>query len=128
MNTIEVKISVGELLDKFSILEIKKHNITNPEKLKYIEDEFNKLSIQASIFFSDENLKNIYDELLQINKELWVIEDLIRIKESKFEFDQEFIDLARNVYKKNDKRYNLKNLINIKTNSEIKEQKGYTYE
>jgi hypothetical protein len=128
MSNILVKVSIGELLDKLSILDIKKTKINDEYKLSHILYEYNNLLNLCLIFFNDIEIKNLYDELNAVNLELWEIEDSIRIKEIKKEFDSEFIDLARNVYITNDKRYYLKNQINKKTQSEIQEQKSYKYE
>jgi hypothetical protein len=128
MSEVLAKISIGELLDKLSILEIKKNKIKDKEKLKYIEDEYNILHLLSSDFLLDFTVRDYYNELSSINNELWDIEDSIRIKENNSEFDSVFIDLARKVYITNDRRYEIKNKINKKTESSIQEQKGYKYE
>jgi hypothetical protein len=128
MKEVFIKVSIGELLDKLSILEIKKTKIKDYSKLSHIVHEYKNLLPSCSVFLNIFEIKNYYDELLNTNISLWDIEDLIRIKENKKEFDSEFIDLARQVYITNDKRYEIKNKINQKTNSEIQEQKSYKYE
>lgn len=122
---ITIPISVGELLDKMSILFIKKSRITNPDKLFQVEKEFHHLQELADPFLGVKDYFNLYDDLVKVNMKLWDIEDKIRICEKKKQFDEEFIELARSVYYTNDERFELKNKINILTNSEIQEQKSY---
>lgn len=122
---LEIQISVGELLDKLSILKIKKEKILDNDKLKYVEEEFNILNEKSSSFLNDEQIEKIYNDLYSTNKDLWVIEDELRILEKLNEFNTQFVDLARKVYKVNDHRFSLKNKINEITNSLIKEQKSY---
>ena len=120
---INVPISVGELIDKMSILEIKKDKLKNL-KLKNILKELSFLRAvleKNSIFIPDE----IYFQLKSINLKLWDIEDKIRIKEKNKEFDNEFIELARSVYLNNDRRSETKKELNIMLNSEIIEEKSY---
>ena len=120
---INVPISVGELIDKVSILEIKKDKLKNL-KLKNILKELSFLRAvleKNSIFIPDE----IYFQLKSINLKLWDIEDKIRIKEKNKEFDNEFIELARSVYLNNDRRSATKKELNIMFNSEIIEEKSY---
>ena len=120
---INVPISVGELIDKITILEIKKDKLKNL-KLKNILKELSFLRAvleKNSIFIPDE----IYFQLKSINLKLWDIEDKIRIKEKNKEFDNEFIELARSVYLNNDRRSETKKELNIMFNSEIIEEKSY---
>ena len=120
---INVPISVGELIDKVSILEIKKDKLKNL-KLKNILKELSFLRAvieKNSIFIPDE----IFFQLKSINLKLWDIEDKIRIKEKNKEFDNEFIELARSVYLNNDRRSETKKELNIMFNSEIIEEKSY---
>lgn len=120
---ISIPVSVGELYDKYSILLIKQKKITDNDKLVCINNEINLLkNIIMSIPFFNQNL---LEELIYINTILWDIEDNIRIKEKYKEFDKEFIDLARNVYFTNDKRFEVKNKINQIYNSNIFEVKSY---
>tara|TARA_B100001057_G_scaffold481627_1_gene555867 strand:+ start:31 stop:420 length:390 start_codon:yes stop_codon:yes gene_type:complete len=123
---IEIPVSFGELIDKLTILEIKKSKITNNEKLKNIQLEFDFLNKKYQTILNDtKELKVFYDALLKVNNKLWEIEDKIRILENKKEFNEEFIDLARSVYKSNDERFAIKNEINKTFDSEIQEQKEY---
>ncbi len=120
---INVPISVGELIDKITILEIKKDKLKNL-KLKNILKELSFLRVvleKNSIFIPDA----IYFQLKSINLKLWDIEDKIRIKEKNKEFDNEFIELARSVYLNNDRRSETKKELNIMFNSEIIEEKSY---
>ena len=120
---INVPISVGELIDKITILEIKKDKLKNL-KLKNILKELSFLRAvleKNSIFIPDE----IYFQLKSTNLKLWDIEDKIRIKEKNKEFDNEFIELARSVYLNNDRRSETKKELNIMFNSEIIEEKSY---
>lgn len=125
MNNIKIPISIGELIDKLSILKIKLEKIDNEEKLNYIKNEFNLLMTISSEFLSNNTIKSLYEEIYEVNKKLWDVEDLIRKKEILKEFDYNFIELSRAVYITNDIRFNIKNKINEFTNSEIKEQKSY---
>lgn len=123
---IRVDISCGELVDKLSILEIKKQKISEEQKLFEINKEFKILNeIYESLKKENKNLETYYTQLLEVNSRLWEIEDKIRILESKSNFHKEFIELARSVYINNDKRFEIKNNINVLFNSEIKEQKSY---
>ena len=120
---IHVPISIGELIDKITILEIKKDKLKNL-KLKNILKELSFLRAvleKNSIFIPDE----IFLQLKSINLTLWDIEDKIRIKEKNKEFDNEFIELARSVYLNNDRRSETKKELNIMFNSEIIEEKSY---
>ena len=123
---IEIPVSFGELVDKLTILEIKKSKITNNEKLKNIQVEFELLNKKYQTILNDtKELQVFYDALLKVNNKLWEIEDKIRILENNKEFNKEFIDLARSVYKSNDERFAIKNEINKTFDSEIQEQKEY---
>ena len=127
MNKILVEVSVGELLDKISILEIKLDKIKDPEKLKFIKDEHDILKNQLSENFKDyKEIQSLYVSLKEINSKLWVIEDEKRLCEKKTDFGEKFIKLSRDVHFLNDKRANLKLEINNKTGSKIKEIKEYT--
>tara|TARA_X000001036_G_C20431522_1_gene705380 strand:+ start:22 stop:411 length:390 start_codon:yes stop_codon:yes gene_type:complete len=127
MNKILVEVSVGELLDKISILEIKKEKIKNSEKLKFINDEFNILKEQfKKNVKSDEKLNNLFLELKQINSKLWVIEDEKRMCEKSSDFGENFIKLSRDIHFLNDNRAKIKLEINNHTGSKIKEIKEYT--
>ena len=123
MNKIIAQISVGELLDKISILEIKKENMKGI-KLENVKKELDNLNSIVKIKNLDID-KNFLSNLRDVNKKLWVIEDKIREKESQNKFDKEFIELARSVYKENDKRASIKKEINLKYNSNFIEEKSY---
>ena len=126
MNKILVEVSVGELLDKISILEIKQEKIKDTESLKFIKDEYNVLKAELDKNIkTDENLKNLFNSLKEINSKLWVIEDDKRMCEKNKDFGEKFITLARNVYKFNDERAKIKLAINNALGSNIKEVKSY---
>jgi len=122
---INVPVSVGELIDKLSILQVKKTKVTNTEKLEYIKKEFELLYNLSSEFLNNNLIENLYHELVSTNSNLWEIEDRLRILEKDGRFEGEFIDMARKVYFTNDKRFELKNEINSLTSSEIREVKEY---
>ena len=127
MNKILVEVSVGELLDKISILEIKKEKIKDLEKLKFINDEYSVLKDQLNKNVeSDEKLLELFNSLKEINSKLWVIEDNKRLCEKNSDFGEKFIKLSRDVHFLNDERAKLKLEINNKTGSKIKEIKEYT--
>ena len=127
MNKILVEISVGELLDKISILKIKKEKIKDPEKLKFINDEFNILKDQLNKSVkSDEKLDNLFISLKEINSKLWVIENEKRMCEKNSDFGEKFVKLSRDVHFLNDERAKIKLLINEQSGSKIKEVKQYT--
>ena len=127
MNKILVEVSVGELLDKISILEIKKEKIKDPEKLKFINDEYDILKDQLNKSIkSDEKLDNLFQSLKEINAKLWVIEDDKRLCEKNSDYGEKFIKLSRNVHFLNDDRAKIKLNINNHTGSRIKEIKEYT--
>lgn len=117
-----VEVSIGEVVDKISILSIKLEEIEDIVKLSNVQKEFRALTkVTDQNIFSDD----LYRELCRVNKELWRIEDNIREKEHAKEFDGVFIDLARSVYVTNDKRAALKKEINLKYGSEFVEEKSY---
>jgi hypothetical protein len=127
MNKILVEVSVGELLDKISILEIKKDKINDPEKLKYINDEHSILKDQLEQNVkSDDKLKELFQSLKEINAQLWIIEDDKRLCEKDSDFREKFIKLSRDVHFLNDDRAKIKLKINNYTGSKIKEIKEYT--
>ena len=127
MNKILVEISVGELLDKISILEIKKEKIKDPEKLKFINDEHSILKEQLDKnVTSDDELSSLYESLKKINGRLWVIEDNKRLCEKNSDFSENFIKLSRDVHFLNDDRAKIKLEMNTHTGSKIKEIKEYT--
>ena len=123
---IEIPISCGELVDKLTILQIKKIKIKEKNKLEQVNKEFEYLmKTYSDILKKFPNLNEMYDRLYQINLKLWEIEDKVRMCEKNDKFDQSFIDLARNVYQTNDLRFTIKNEINEYLNSDVKEQKSY---
>jgi hypothetical protein len=122
---ITVPVSVGELIDKLSILHVKKIKVFNEEKLSFINKEFELLYNMSSGYFTDDEVLKLYRQLVEINTKLWEVEDELRILESSKNFDSSFIELARKVYYTNDERFSLKNKINEITNSEVREQKDY---
>ncbi len=127
MNKIVVEVSVGELLDKISILEIKKEKIKDPEKLSFINNEYDVLKDQfLKNVKSDEKLDSLFKFLKEINNKLWVIEDDKRLCEKNSDFGDEFIKLSRDVHFLNDERAKIKLEINNLTGSKIKEIKEYT--
>jgi len=126
MNKILVEVSVGELLDKISILEIKKEKIKNPDKLKYINDEHQILQEQYKLNIkNDIKLNELYQSLKIINSRLWTIEDDKRKCEKEKDFTESFIKLSRDVHILNDERAKIKLEINNHTGSKIKEIKEY---
>ena len=127
MNKIIVEVSIGELLDKISILEIKQEKIKDLEKLKFINNEHSILKDQlGKNVKSDDKLNNLYQSLKEINAKLWIIEDDKRQCEKDKDFGEKFIKLSRNVHFLNDDRSKIKLEINNHTGSVIKEIKEYT--
>ena len=124
MNICYIPVSIGELYDKYTILQIKKEKINNINKLAYITTELTHLQPLIDKFKLDLAL---VEKIKNVNERLWEIEDNIRIKEAKLEFDEEFINLARLVYKTNDERYSIKAMINNIYNSAIQEIKDYSH-
>ena len=127
MNKIIAEVSIGELLDKISILEIKQDKIKDPEKIKFINNEYSILKDQLEKNVkSDDKLNNLYQSLKQINAKLWIIEDDKRQCEKDKNFSEKFIKLSRDVHFLNDDRAKIKLEINNYTGSAIKEIKEYT--
>jgi hypothetical protein len=118
----KVEVSIGEVLDKISILAIKLNKIEDKDKLKNIQKEFEKLTSQVT---SGMYMDKIYLELCKVNQKLWNVEDKLRDHERLNNFNEDFINLARSVYKLNDKRAEIKKEINIKYGSELIEEKSY---
>ncbi len=126
MDRILAEISAGELVDKITILEIKKNKISNQEKLADVEKELSSLTQTMKKFITDENkILSFKKELKEVNTKLWNIENEKRAAEKKQEFGESFISLARSVYKLNDKRASLKLSINNALGSNIKEVKSH---
>ena len=127
MNKILVEVSVGDLLDKISILEIKKEKIKDLEKLKFINDEYNVLKEQLDKNVeSDKKLEKLLQDLKEINAKLWVLEDDKRLCEKNSDFTEKFIKHSRDIHFLNDNRSKIKLEINNHTGSKIKEIKEYT--
>ena len=126
MDKILAEISAGELIDKITILEIKKEKIANKVKLAEVEKELDSLNKTIKKFIPDQsNILNFKKELKEINLKLWDVEDGKRLAEKNNKFDEKFINLARNVYKFNDERAKIKLAINNALGSNIKEVKSY---
>ena len=127
MNKILVEVSVGELLDKISILEIKQEKIKDTKKLKFINEEHSILKNQLNTNVkSDQKLNELFETLKKINAKLWIIEDDKRQCEKDKDFTEKFIKLSRDVHLLNDERAKIKLKINNLTGSKIKEIKEYT--
>ena len=122
---IQTPVSVGELIDKLSILHVKQTKITNEEKLEFVNKEFELLHNLSSEFLNSPEIESLYLQLVETNSKLWDIEDKLRVLESEKRFEGEFVELARKVYFTNDERFRLKNEINQISNSEIREIKEY---
>lgn len=120
---IEIPVSIGEVVDKITILQIKQEKITDSSKLKNISYELDLLNRKIA---NTAVPKEMIDELSNINNQLWEIEDAIRVCEMHKDFEKEFIELARSVYINNDKRASLKKQINIYTQSDLIEEKSYS--
>ncbi len=126
MDKILAEISIGELVDKITILEIKKEKIVDKNKLNEIEKELISLNATMKKYIPDQKKINSFkNDLKNVNLKLWNIEDGKRLAEKNNKFDEKFIELARNVYKFNDKRAKIKLEINISLGSNIKEVKSY---
>lgn len=122
---ISTPVSIGELVDKISILHIKNINITDDKKLKLIREELKLLNKILNNNIKRDDIQKYLDSLIKINSKLWIIEDDIRDCERNKNFDQKFIELARSVYFTNDKRSEVKLCINKKFGSKIIEVKSY---
>jgi len=127
MNKILVEVSIGELLDKISILEIKKEKIKDKDKLMFINDEYNILNDQLKKNIKiDDKLNQLFKSLKEINAKLWLIEDEKRMHEKNSDFGEKFIKVSRDIHFFNDDRAKIKLEINNHTGSKIKEIKEYT--
>ena len=122
---VNAPISVGELMDKISILKIKKKNITDEKKLLFINEELQLLASTLNAVVQDNKINEFLDKLIEVNSKLWKIEDDIRLCERNKKFNQHFIDLAREVYITNDKRADIKLAINNHFGSTLVEVKSY---
>jgi hypothetical protein len=125
--SVVIEAAPGELIDKITILEIKRKYITDPEKLRNVQTELETLlAARDRTIIMSEALAELTDELRSVNEDLWVIEDEIRQCEREEEFGTTFVNLARSVYKKNDHRALLKRKINVQLGSAIIEEKSYS--
>lgn len=123
---ITIRVSPGDLLDKFSILEIKRSRIGDEEKLANIEAEIRSLIVTfEGLVCTDERLVDLYQALLTVNGSLWDIEDRIRVCEAQADFGPAFVELARSVYVTNDRRAEIKREINMLLDSDLVEEKSY---
>ena len=127
MNKIYIETSVGELVDKITILEIKKEKVSDQKNLEMIDKEYTSLkdSVKKNLKINDE-IKDLWKQLKEVNLKLWEVEDGKRLSEKNKKFDEKFIELARSVYKYNDLRAKIKSKINQLSGSSIKEVKQYT--
>ena len=121
-NSKRVPVSIGEYIDKITILAIKSRRITDKDKVQNVLRELNQLILLDSEKIIDTDL---YRKLIRVNEDLWEVEDAIRVKEKNEQFDDEFIELARSVYRLNDRRADLKRQINLQYESELIEEKSY---
>ena len=122
---VTVPVSIGEMIDKLSILQVKKTKISDEVKLEFVNKEFQILYDLSSIYLKNIEIESLYHQLIEINSSLWDVEDRLRVIETEKKFEGEFISLARKVYFTNDERFRLKNEINLITSSEIREVKDY---
>ena len=122
---VTIPVSVGEMIDKLSILQVKKIKVNDEDKLEFINKEFELLYNFSSEYLNNLEIELIYNKLILVNTNLWDIEDKLRVIEKEKRFEGEFISLARKVYFTNDERFRLKNEINLLTSSEIREIKDY---
>ena len=121
---VTIPVSVGELIDKYTILQIKRSKVDDT-KLKKVEHEMHALTPLVSPYLAIDSLSVLYEDLLGVNSQLWNVEDKLRILEKDNNFGEEFVSLARSVYYLNDERFSLKNKINTLTDSDIQEVKQY---
>jgi hypothetical protein len=121
---ITIPVSVGELIDKYSILQIKRSKVSGT-KLENVQNEIQALISYIRPYLIIEGINRLYEDLIGVNTQLWDVEDNIRRLEQKKQFDDKFIELARAVYYLNDERFNIKNKINVLTDSDIQEVKQY---
>jgi hypothetical protein len=122
---VTIPVSVGELIDKLSILHVKQLKIINENKLLFINKEFEIIYSMSSKYLENKKILNLYHQLIEVNLLLWDVEAELRTIENTKNFDSHFIELARKVYYTNDDRFLLKNQINELTDSEVREQKDY---
>lgn len=121
---VTIQVSVGELIDKYTILQIKRSKMVD-DKLHKVQHEITSLIPIVAPYLAIEFISTCYEDLLGINNQLWTVEDKLRVLEKEKDFGEKFIELARSAYYLNDERFNIKNKINILTNSDIQEVKQY---
>jgi hypothetical protein len=126
LSIVKAPISIGDLVDKITILQVKLEYISDPDKREHIAHELALLLTELQSIDQSLQLQEYMKQLYHVNRTLWNSENAIRAKEAQHIFDEEFIELARNVYLNNGKRHNLKRIINIATGSDIIEEKQYT--
>jgi hypothetical protein len=122
---ISIPVSIGEMIDKLSILQVKKNKVKDKTKLEFVDKEFELLYNFSSEYLNNSKTELIYHQLVSVNTNLWEIEDELRVMEKEKNFGNEFVSSARKVYFTNDERFRLKNEINLITQSEIREVKEY---
>jgi hypothetical protein len=122
---ISIPVSIGEMIDKLSILQVKKNKVKDKTKLEFVDKEFELLYNFSSEYLNNSKTELIYHQLVSVNTNLWEIEDELRVMEKEKNFGNEFVSSARKVYFTNDERFRLKNEINLITESEIREVKEY---
>lgn len=121
---VTIQVSVGELIDKYTILQIKRSKVSD-DKLQKVQREIAVLVPTVAPYLTIESIARSYEDLLGVNSQLWVVEDQLRVLEKEKDFGEKFVELARSVYYLNDERFNIKNKINTLTNSDIQEVKQY---
>jgi hypothetical protein len=126
MNEETISVSIGELLDKLSILKIKKNKIKDCLKLRYINSEFLHINEKSTEYLKNPKVKKLFKKIYKTNKILWDLEDKIRKKEKQNKFNNKFIEISIKICETNDLRFVIKNKINQITNSKYKEQKDYS--
>lgn len=121
---VTIQVSVGELIDKYTILQIKRSKVSD-DKLQKVQHEIAVIVPTVAPYLAIESISRCYEDLLGVNSQLWIVEDQLRVLEKEKDFGEKFIELARSVYYLNDERFNIKNKINTLTNSDIQEVKQY---
>ena len=122
---VSVPVSIGEMIDKLSILQVKKTKISDETKLEFVNKEFEILYNLSSVYLNDIEIESLYNQLVEINSSLWDVGNKLRVIEKEKRFEGEFISLARKLYFTNDDRFRLRNEINLISSSEIKEVRDY---
>jgi hypothetical protein len=122
---VSIPVSIGEMIDKLSILQVKKTKISDETKLEFVNKEFEILYNLSSVYLNDIEIESLYNQLVEINSSLWDVGNKLRVIEKEKRFEGEFISLARKLYFTNDDRFRLRNEINLISSSEIKEVRDY---